>query len=181
MISFFQAWEMCHVGDSASNLSYESLTSPETWQVLQDLPISDPDFFAELTRNWDQGPELTEDDAIVEDSEDLDIHHDDSAVPLEAIQDLVHGVLPTDDPEGAFKLGEDGLILAAEAEETLIEEIEGVVIDTTSIREQDLGQGKRKKFCNRHYFWDGWYLDHVAKFNIGICPPEFVMAVYDST
>ena len=36
--------------------------------------------------------------------------------------------------------------------ETLVEEIEGVVIDTTSIREQDLGRGKRKKFRNRHTF-----------------------------
>jgi len=145
---------MCRVGDSSSNLSYESLTSPETRQVLQGLPISDPDFFAELTRNRDQGPELTEDDATLEDSEDLDLDvpGDDSAVPLEAVQDLVHGVLPIDDAEGAFKLGEDGLILAAEAEETLVEEIEGVVVDTTSVREQDLGRGKRKKFRNRHYF-----------------------------
>ena len=36
--------------------------------------------------------------------------------------------------------------------ETLIEEIEGVVIDTTSVCEQDLGRGKRKKFRNRHTF-----------------------------
>ena len=60
--------------------------------------------------------------------------------------------LPTDDTERAFKLGEDGLISTAEAEETLVEEIEGVVIDTTSVREQDLGRGKRKKFRNKHYF-----------------------------
>jgi hypothetical protein len=73
---------------------------------------------------------------------DLDVPGDDSAVPLEAVQDLVHGVLPTDDMEGAFKLREDGLISMAEAEETLVEEIEGVVIDTTSVCEQDLGRGK---------------------------------------
>ena len=145
---------MCRVGDSTSNLSYESLTSPDTRQVLRGLPISDPDFFAELTRNRDQGPELTDDDAPLEDSEelDLDVPGDDSVVPLEAIQDLVHGLLPTDDAEGAFKLGQDGLISAAEAEETLVEEIEGVVTDTTSVRDQELGQGKRKKFRNRHYF-----------------------------
>ena len=145
---------MWHVGNSSSNLSYESLTSPETRQILRDLPITDSDFFAELTRNRDQGPELTEDDATLEDNEDpdLDVPSDDSAVPLEAVQDLVHGLLPIDDAEGAFKLGEDGLISAAEAEETLIEEVEGAVVDTTSVREQDLGRGKRKKFRNRLYF-----------------------------
>jgi len=55
---------------------------------------------------------------------------------------IVHGILPTDDVEGAFTIGEDGLVSAAEAEETLVEEIDGVVVDTTSIREQDLGRGK---------------------------------------
>jgi hypothetical protein len=108
---------------------------------LRDLPISDPDFFAELTRNRDQGPALTEDNATFEDNEDLnlDIPGDDSVVPLEAVEDLIHGILPTDDVEGAFTIGEDGLVSAAEAEETLVEEIDGVVVDTTSVREQDLG------------------------------------------
>ena len=56
-------------------------------------------------------------------------------------------------------MGQDGLILATEAEETLIEEVEGQVLNTTTAVEQE-GRGQRKKIKNRLYtqenlsWWD---------------------------
>ena len=56
-------------------------------------------------------------------------------------------------------MGQDELIPATEAEETLIEEVEGQVLDTTMAVEQE-GQGQHKKIKNRLYtqenlrWWD---------------------------
>ena len=153
MIHFWflwQAWEMCHTGEF--NLSYDSLTSPKTRQILRDLPITEPEFFAELSQRRSRVP-LSADDILHEDREvsDIDVAGDDCSVPLEAVLDAMHGVLPRLDSEAMFEEGPDGVISRAEAEETLIEEVDGVVIDATSSVAQEEGRGKRKKFWNRHF------------------------------
>ena len=99
-------------------------------------------------------------EALLEDSEELELNipGDDSSVPLEVVEDDVHGNFSTE-PDQAFVMGQDGLIPATEAEETLIEEVEGQVLDTTTAVEQE-GRGQRKKIKNRLYtqenlrWWD---------------------------
>ncbi|KAF8196183.1 hypothetical protein BJ912DRAFT_1056612 [Pholiota molesta] len=151
-----KAWKMCRVGINDADLSYESLTSSEARQTLRELPITDPTFFAELTRERTMPalPTLTHDEAQEEDVEhsELDIPGDDSAVPLKAVEDAVYGVLPTDDTEQEFIIGPYGLLSAAEAEETLVESVNDVIVDTTSLAEQSsVGRGHRKKFRNTVY------------------------------
>ena len=150
---------MCQVGDM--NLSYESLTSSTTWQILRDLPVTDPDFFAELSKPWSHvpAPSLSAEDALHEDAEasDLDVG-DDTCVPLEAVLDAMHGEL-TQESEGMFEEGLDGVVSRAKAEEALIEEVDGIVVDATSLVAQE-GRGKRKRFQNKLYeqdalkYWD---------------------------
>lgn len=146
---------MCKSGDL--NLSYESLTSPLARQLLCDLPTSDPIFFAELSLPRSR-VKLTEEEKNCEDCDPLDedLPSDDSSVPLEAVLDAVHGTLPEDDSESLFVASMDGVISQAEAEETLVEEVDGVVIDTTSMVEQETGCGRRKKFRNRLYEPQNW-------------------------
>ncbi|KAF5372041.1 hypothetical protein D9615_008034 [Tricholomella constricta] len=155
-----KAWEMCRVGDL--NLSYESLTSPATREILQNLPSTDPNFFAELTRPRSRVPILSIEDVLVEDAEisEVDIPVDDSVVPHEAVVDDLHGELPETDDQH-FVRGADGVISAAEAEEVLIEEVEGVLLDTTGAVAQDLGRGKRKKLRNGLYTAEAlkWWAD----------------------
>ncbi|KAF8166376.1 hypothetical protein BJ912DRAFT_243071 [Pholiota molesta] len=160
-----KAWEMCRVGVHDANLSYESLTSPTARQMLRDLPITDPDFFAELTRVRNSPPVLTDEEAQLEDVEvsELDVPSDDSAVPLEAVEDALHGALPMDDIEQEFIVGEYGLVSAAEAEETLVESVNDVVLDTTSIVDQGLGRGRRKKFRNMLYLASNYEFTHDSK------------------
>jgi hypothetical protein len=137
-----------------ANLSYESLTSPATRQMLRELPTTNPEFFTELTRKHNTPPVLSNIEVETEDMGDLeiDIPGDDCAVPLEAVQDAVHGLLPADDVEQEFVVGQHNrLVSAAEAEETLIESVNGVVVDTTSTAEVHIGRGKRKKFRNTNY------------------------------
>jgi hypothetical protein len=124
--------------------------------MLRALPITNPDFFTELTRECNAPPVLTATDAQLEDVEisELDVPGDDSAVPFEAVEDFVHGILPTDDIQQQFVVGKYGLVSAAEAEETLIESVDGVILDTTSVLGQTLGRGQRKKFCNILYAAD---------------------------
>ena len=89
---------------------------------------------------------------------ELDIPGDDSAVPLKVVEDDVHGNFSTEQDQ-AFVMGQDGLIPATEAEETLVEEVGGEVLDTTAAMEQE-GRGQRKKIKNRLYlqenlrWWD---------------------------
>jgi len=152
LVGFLQAWEMCRAGEF--NLSYESLTSPAARQILRDLPVTDPQFFAELTqpRSRVAAPVLDTEDALHEDAEvsDLDIIGDDSSVPIEAILDAMHGVLPQGSDE-MFVEGSDGVVSRAEAEETLIEEVDGVIVDATASVAQAEGRGLRKKFRNKLY------------------------------
>jgi hypothetical protein len=146
MIHFWflwQAWEMYRTGEF--NLSYDSLTSPKTWQILHDLPITEPEFFAELSQRHSHVP-LSMDDILHEDRKvsDINIAGDNCSVPLEAVLDAMHGVLPWLDSKAMFEEGPDGVISCAEAEETLIEEVNGVVIDATSSGAQEEGRGKLK-------------------------------------
>jgi hypothetical protein len=67
---------------------------------------------------------------------ELDILGDDSSVPLKVIEDHVHGDFSAQ-PDKAFVVGQDRLIPATEAEETLIEEVDGQVLDTTAAMEQE--------------------------------------------
>ena len=82
---------MCQVGEF--NLSYESLTSSATRQLLRDLPLTDPEFFAELSkpRSRVPAPALSAEDVLHEDAEvsDVDVPGDDLAVPLEAVLDAM--------------------------------------------------------------------------------------------
>ena len=84
---------------------------------------------------------------------------DNLAVPLEAILDVMHGDLLRES-DGMFKEGPDGVVSRAEAEEVLIEEVDGVVVDATSSHAEEEGQGKRKRFRNKFYkqnalkYWD---------------------------
>lgn len=146
---------MCKTGDL--NLSYESLTSATARQLLRDLPTTDPLFFAELSTPRTR-IELTpeEEQSEDQDTSEEDLPNDDSSVPLEAIVDAVHGILPHDGPETMFVVGTDGVVSRAEAEETLIEEVNGVVVDATSTVGQEEGRGKRKKFRNRFYEPQNW-------------------------
>ena len=151
---------MCRAGEF--NMSYESLTGRAARQTLQDLQDTDAEFLAELRRPQScvLPPILSHDEALLEDSEELelDIPGDDSAVPLEVVEDDVHGNFSTE-PDQAFVMGQDGLIPATEAEETLVEEVGGEVLDTTAAMEQE-GRGQRKKIKNRLYlqenlrWWD---------------------------
>lgn len=148
---------MCRVGvDTNTCLSYESLTSASTRQKLRELPETDPHFFAELSRERNAPPLLTEEEVHLEDMESespppIDIPGDDSVVPLDAVEDAVHGLLPAAELNQAFIHGKYGLVSTAEAEETLVESIDGVVIDTSSSMARVLGRGQRKKFRNRNY------------------------------
>ena len=67
---------------SEFNLSYDSLTSFEAGQTLRDLPVSDPEFYAERSRR--PAPTLSAEEAKLEDVEEnnLNIFGDDSEVPL---------------------------------------------------------------------------------------------------
>lgn len=152
---------MCQVGEF--NLSYESLTSSATRQHLRDLPLTDPEFFAELSkpRSRVPAPALSAEDVLHEDAEvsDVDVPGDDLAVPLEAVLDAMHGDLPRES-DGMFEEGPDGVVSRAEAEEVLIEEVDGVVVDATSSLAEEEGRGKRKRFRNKFYeqdalkYWD---------------------------
>jgi hypothetical protein len=142
---------MCKV--NGFNLSYESLTSSETRQILRNLPETDPEFFAELTqpRSRVAAPTLTPEEATEEDSEVSEVNSpgDDTAVPLDAVIDAIHGNLDVDD---WFVPSEDGgLESTAEAEETLVEEVEGVKIDTTHLVEKLEGRGHRTKTKSKFY------------------------------
>ena len=129
---------MCRAGEF--NLSYESLTSRAARQTLRDLHETETEFLAELRRPRSHvlAPVLSHDKALLEDSEELelDIPGDDSSVPLEVVEDDIHGNFSTE-PDQVFVMGQDGLIPATEAEETLIEEVEGQVLDTTTVVEQE--------------------------------------------
>jgi len=87
-------------------------------------------------------------------------HCSDSVVPHDAVADDLHGELP-DTVDQHFVRGEDGVVSAAEAEETLIEEVEGVVLDTTGAVAEELGRGKRKKLRNGLYTTEAlkWWVD----------------------
>jgi hypothetical protein len=143
---------MCRAGEF--NLSYESLTSTAARKILRDLPETDPEFFAELTRPRSRvaAPALSEEDILHEDSEasDIDVVGDDSSVPLEAVLDAMHGVL-SQETDAMFVEGPDGVISHAEAEETLVEEVDGIVVDATSSATNAEGRGQRKKFRNKFY------------------------------
>ncbi|KAF5384182.1 hypothetical protein D9615_003148 [Tricholomella constricta] len=157
-----KAWEMCRAGEF--NLSYESLTSPATRETLRNLPITDPEFFAELTRPRSRVPILSEEDVTIEDAEvfELDVPLDDSVVPHEAVINDLHGTLPTTNDQH-FVRGEDGVVSAAEAEEVLVEEVEGEVLDTTGAVIEELGRGKRKKLRNALYTTEAFKCEKVFK------------------
>jgi hypothetical protein len=154
----FQAWEMCKGGEF--NLSYQSLVSSEAMQILHELPNMDPEFYAELTqpRSGMSVLILTEDEALDEDVIPVvnDINNgDDSVIPMEAVVDHVHGELPSGDSNCDFIVGEDGrLQTIAEAEDTTVEEVDGVFVDTTVAvtAVMDLeGRGWRKRTENKLY------------------------------
>lgn len=85
-------------------------------------------------------------------------------VPHEAVADDLHGELPDTDDQH-FVCGEDSVVSAAEAEETLIEEVEGVVLDTTGVVAEELGCGKHKRFGNALYTTEAlrWWVDTKKK------------------
>ena len=121
---------------------------------------TETEFLAELRRPRSHVlvPVLSHDEALLEDSEELELNipGDDSSVPLEVVEDDVHGNFSTE-PDQAFVMGQDGLIPATEAEETLIEEVEGQVLDTTTAVEQE-GQANVRKSrtgCTRKKTSDG--------------------------
>ena len=57
--------------------------------------------------------------------------------------------------DAMFVEGQDGVISRAEAEETLVEEVEGVVVDATTSVAGTEGRGQRKKFRNKLYQEEG--------------------------
>ena len=145
------------------NLSYESLTSSETRQLLRDLPLTDLEFFAELSKPRSCVPALalSAEDILHEDAEvsNVNVPGDDLAVPLEAVLDPMHRDLPRES-DRMFEEGPDGVVSHAEAKEVLIEEVDGIVVDATSLHAEEEGQGKRKRFRNKFYeqnalkYWD---------------------------
>lgn len=145
---------MCCVEDF--NLSYKSLTSPEARRALRNLPETDPTFFAELTqpRSRVLAPSLTPEEALDKDVEfsELDNPGDDVVVPLEAVWDVMAGA-----ESDQFVPGEEwGLESAAEAEETMVEVVDGIKIDTTHAVKQLQGRGQRKRIRNKFYSDEAW-------------------------
>ncbi len=128
------------------DLSYESLSSHETRQMLRDLPNVDPAFFAEISQPRSRcAPNLSSDECIQEDTEELFEAPDDSDVPLGEvaayIEDLASGVnltLPPDDTtldDYAYVPDEvGGLSCVTEAEGALKESIgsDEVTTDVTN-------------------------------------------------
>jgi len=72
ILKLIQAWKMCRAGHLI--YSYKSLTSCEARQALRDLPITDPAFFAEISkprsRSQHVAPVLSDDQVAQEDLED---------------------------------------------------------------------------------------------------------------
>ena len=131
---------MCKSGKF--NLSYESLTSFKVGQALHDLPVSDPEFYAELVRQQSQqpAPTLSVEEAKFEDVEEnnLDIFGDDSKVPLTEVLKAQEeptlanedDITPTDDHD--YVLDDGGsLVSNADAEITFIECVNNTMVDVT--------------------------------------------------
>ena len=117
------------------------------------LHETDPEFLVELTQSRNAAPSLSPEEAVMEDQENPELEvdvDDDSVIPIEAVVDSVHGVLPTG-PEQQFQPTGEGLTSTAEAEETLVEEIDGVLTDTTGTAAGQQGRGLHKKFRNTLY------------------------------
>ena len=95
-------------------------------------------------------PTLTPEEVHKEDSDISEVNSpgDDTIVPLDTIIDAMHGNLDIDD---CFMLDEDGLESTAEAEETLVEEVEGVKINTTHLVSQLEGHGHQIKMKSKFY------------------------------
>lgn len=142
---------MCKV--NKFNLLYKSLTSSKTHQILRNLPDTDPEFFAELTQPHSQvgAPVLMAEEAHNEDLEvsEVNSYGDDTVVPLNAVLDAVHGNL---DDDNCFVPDEDGgLESIAEAEETLVKEVEGIQTDMICLVEKHEGCGHQIKKKSKFY------------------------------
>jgi hypothetical protein len=89
---FIQAWEMYCAGDF--NLLYKSLTSPQMLDALCKLPLTDPEFFAELVQAGSSDvpelpKEISEDEVSELDNDDF--MGDGSEVPLAVMVKCVAG------------------------------------------------------------------------------------------
>jgi len=115
-------------------------------------------FFAELIQSRASAPPLSAEDAVEEDQEisEINMWDDDTVVPIEAMADFVHSMLP-DGPDQLFSSGINSLTSRAEAEETFIKEVESILVDTTATAVKVVGRSHHKKFHNT------LYTDHAFK------------------
>ena len=152
---------MCKGGEF--DLSFESLTSHAIRQVLRELPTTDPDFFAELSQSrshMDIVPSLTAEQVALEDAPSNNEigPADDSDVPFLEVCAHHHESLnttPSVDPAQLYVPNStDGLMSTAVAEDTLIESVDGVVVDVTP--EDDTRPTRRIRRRNVLYNKDWW-------------------------
>lgn len=86
---------------------------------------------------------MSNEDVLEEDAKGSHNVDDDLSVPFEAVMDAIHSVLGKG-AEEMFDLDPDGgVVLRAEAEEALVEIVEGVIIDVTS----SVAKNKGRRCC----------------------------------
>ena len=140
-----QAWAGCRAG--TFNLSYESLTSHKTRNILRDLPVSCPAFFTELTTpRQHQVPVLGDDEAVEEDNDTSNDTDKDSEVPLSVLLDHIHNPAKTGN---GYDVDDEGrLVPTAEAKRAFAKESGEVSAEQA---EEEKGRGKQKKIVNTLY------------------------------
>jgi hypothetical protein len=146
---------MCKGGEF--DLSFESLTSHAAQQALRDLPMTDPKFFAEITQprsHINVPPSLNPEQEALEDALPDEGPTDDSDVPFLEVHahhhETLHPMIPTPLPDASqvyvpIKAG--GLSSTACAEETLVESVDGEVVDVTP-QEDSRGCSRRNRVKN---------------------------------
>jgi hypothetical protein len=134
------------------NLSYESLTSHEAQKVLQDLPATQPAFFAELTNLCRRQILVLNDNKVIEEDDDTDDDtEEDLEVLLAVLLDRIHNPMRE---SNRYETDDDGrLVSTAEAECAFAEESGEV---STEQAEEEKGRGKQKKVANTLYAEDAF-------------------------
>ena len=157
---------MCKGGEF--DLSFESLTSHATRQALRELPTTDPEFFAEISQPRScahVAPALSPEQEALEDDPPDDELTDDSDVPFLEVcahhHESLNPSLPQLDTTHVYIPNETGgLTSTATAEDTLVESVDGVVVDVTP-QEDTLPSHRSKRNCRRNVLYSKeWWVDN---------------------
>jgi len=129
---------MCRAGQF--DLSYESLTCHEARRILRELPVTEPDLYAEISQPRSRNhtvPVLTPKEATLEDSASDSSADDDSDVPLAEVR-AHQETTDTGNPDQVYIANETGgLTSTACAEEVLVESVNGELVDITPLQHQE--------------------------------------------